>query len=135
MKHDAGATNPVTVYAHSVLVGKTVAGRAVQLACRRHLHDLETGPERGLRFDRAAVLRVLKFFSALRLPESGAAFGLLPWQAFVIGSIFGWMKQAANGWLRRFRVVYCEAGKGSGKSPMAGGLGLYGLVADGEAGA
>ena len=33
---------------------------------------------------------------------------------------------------RRFRTAYVEAGKGSGKSPLAAGIGLYGLVADGE---
>jgi phage terminase large subunit-like protein len=36
---------------------------------------------------------------------------------------------------RRFRRAYIEEGKGNGKSPFAGGLGLYGLTADGEAGA
>src|SRR5262245_66304799 len=45
------------------------------------------------------------------------------------------MKQTASRWIRRFRTIYCEAGKGSGKSPLAGGFALYGLVADGEAGA
>jgi phage terminase large subunit-like protein len=36
---------------------------------------------------------------------------------------------------RRFRRAYIEQGKGNGKSPLAGGIGLYGLTADGEAGA
>ena len=34
---------------------------------------------------------------------------------------------------RRFRVVYVESGKGSGKSPLAAGVGLTGLIADNEA--
>ncbi|MGV7119568.1 terminase large subunit [Sphingopyxis sp. 550A] len=37
--------------------------------------------------------------------------------------------------MRRFRRAYIEQGKGNGKSPLAGGIGLYGLMADGEAGA
>jgi len=135
VRHDTSRTNPVTAYAHRVLAGEILAGRAVRQACERHLRDLEAGPSHGLRFDRGAVTRVLKFFSAPRLPESGEPFTLLPWQVFVIGSWAGWMRQTASGWIRRFRTIYCEAGKGSGKSPLAGGFALYGLVADGEPGA
>jgi len=36
---------------------------------------------------------------------------------------------------RRYRRAYIEMGKGNGKSPLAGGIGLYGMMADGEAGA
>jgi hypothetical protein len=71
----------------------------------------------------------------LRLSDGqfdGKPFKLHPSQAFKLGSIFGWKK--ADG-TRRFRTVYIEEGKGNGKSPFAGGVGLYGLTADGEAGA
>jgi hypothetical protein len=36
---------------------------------------------------------------------------------------------------RRFRRAYIEEGKGNGKSPFAGGVGLYGMMADNEPGA
>jgi hypothetical protein len=36
---------------------------------------------------------------------------------------------------RRFRTAYIEIGKGGGKTPLAAGIGLYGLVADQERGA
>jgi len=42
-------------------------------------------------------------------------------QAFVIGSIMGWVD--ANG-VRGFREAYIETGKGSGKTPLAAGLWL-----------
>lgn len=58
-------------------------------------------------------------------------FELQPAQAFIVGSLFGWMRQDGT---RRFRRAYVEQGKGNGKSPMAGGIGLYGMLADGEAG-
>lgn len=45
----------------------------------------------------------------------------------------GW-KRVKDG-SRRFRRAYIEEGKGNGKSPFAGGLGLYGMTADGEPGA
>lgn len=59
----------------------------------------------------------------------GIPYELLDWQKFIVGSLFGW--KGPDG-LRRFRVAYIETGKGSGKSPLCAGIGLYGLMADGE---
>lgn len=126
--------DPVTAYARNVVAGKIVAGPHVRDACRRHLKDLEDGPARGLFFDRPAVARVLGFFrDVLRLnggEYEGLSYEVLGWQAFVLGSVFGWL--GSDGY-RRFRSAYVETGKGSGKSPLAAGIGLYGLTADGEA--
>jgi phage terminase large subunit-like protein len=123
-------------YALAVVAGKTVAGPHVRNACRRHLLDLETGAERGLAFDDDAATFAFEFFEGvLKLSEGqfeGRAFELHPSQAFIIGSLFGWKR--ADG-TRRFRRAYIEQGKGNGKSPLAGGIGLYGMVSDGEAGA
>ena len=134
-KHDTSATNPVTRYARAVVDGASVAGHAVRQACERHLRDLQDGPARGLRFSRAAVDRVARFFSALHLAEgihAGEPFTLQPWQTFVVGSLFGWIGPDGA---RRFRSAYLEAGKGSGKTPMSAGIALLGLVGDHEAGA
>jgi phage terminase large subunit-like protein len=120
---------PVKAYAESVVSGKIVAGWLVRLACERHLRDLVEGPKRGLRFDSAAAQRALDFFGFLMLPEGDRYFALAPWQQFVVGSIFGW--KGADGF-RRFRTAYIESGKGSGKTPIAAGVGLIGLVDDGE---
>lgn len=127
---------PVTAYAKAVLAGEIVAGPHVRNACRRHLRDWETGHERGLWFDYAAMDRVIGFFrDVLRLNGGqfdGKPFVLEPMQAFIVGSIFGWKR--ADG-TRRFRRAYLEMGKGAGKSPLAGGIGLYMMMADGEAAA
>jgi phage terminase large subunit-like protein len=126
----------VTDYANKVLSGEIVAGPHVRNSCRRHLLDLEVGGERGLYFDHAAAEFAFGFFEeVLYLSEGqfdGLPFKLQPSQAFIIGSLYGW-KQADG--RRRFRRAYIEQGKGNGKSPVAGGIGLLGLVADGEAGA
>lgn len=123
-------------YAESVVSGKIVAGPHVRNACRRHLKDLEDGSQRGLHFDCDAAQYAFEFFeSVLKLSEGqfdGLPFTLQPSQAFIIGSLFGW-KQADG--RRRFRRAYIEQGKGNGKSPLAGGIGLLGMTADGEAGA
>lgn len=126
--------DPVTSYARDVLAGKIVAGPHVRDACKRHMRDLEEAPNRGFFFDLEKVNRVVGFFrDVLRLNGGqfeGKPYEVLGWQAFTLGSLIGWVD--ADG-LRRFRIAYIETGKGSGKSPLAAGIGLYGLVADGEA--
>ena len=129
----ATSRDPVTAYARKVVAGKIIAGPHVRDACRRHLKDLEQGPERGLFFDLDAVDRALGFFRDVLVLNGGeyegVAYNLLDWQAFIIGSLFGW--KGPDGY-RRFRVAYIETAKGSGKSPLAAGTGIYGMVADGE---
>jgi phage terminase large subunit-like protein len=126
--------DPVTRYARGVVAGKIVAGPHVRDACRRHLRDLEDGPARGLFFDREAVARTIGFFRDVLVLNGGEYEGVpyepLGWQSFILGSLFGW--KGPDGY-RRFRVAYIETGKGSGKSPLAAGIGLYGMMADGEA--
>lgn len=95
--------------------------------------DLDIGHERGLRWDLRAAMRAINFFpDVLRLAQKfeGEPFALQPVQQFIIGSLFGW-KGGADG-ARRFRRVYIEMGKGNGKSPLAAGIGMYALLADGE---
>jgi len=129
--------DPTTTYARAVEAGEIIAGPHVRAACQRHLDDLVTGPERGLVWDVEGADRFFRFCrTVLRLSDGqfdGIPFELEPSQKFICGSIFGW-KWAKTG-KRRFRRVYSEQGKGNGKSPLAGALGNYGLVADGESGA
>lgn len=126
--------DPVTHYAQLVSTGEIVAGPHVRAACNRHLRDLETGHERGLVWDLEAARYAIGFFPAvLRLNGGkfeGKPFELGLWQGFIVGSLHGW-KWVATG-LRRFQIVYIETAKGSGKSPLAAGLGLFGMIADGE---
>lgn len=92
------------------------------------------GGKRGLVWNLEEANKAIRFFeSVLKLnggDYEGKPFLLLPWQKFVVGSTFGWY--GADGY-RRFRVCYVETAKGSGKSPLAAGVGMKGFVADGEA--
>lgn len=123
----------VTAYARSVVAGDTLAGPHVRAACQRHLDDLLTGHLRGLVFDLEKVARAIGFFrDVLRLnggEHEGKPFELQPWQAFIVGSLFGWLGPSGY---RRFRTAYIEIGKGNGKSPLAAGIGLYCLCSDDE---
>ena len=128
------SADPATAYARAVTEGTIVAGPHVRASCARHLADLDN--TRGLVWDADAAQRALGFFpDVLRLSEGqfdGEPFRLHPSQEFIVGCIFGWKR--ADG-TRRFRRAYVEQGKGNGKSPLAGGIGLYGMMADREAGA
>ncbi|SPO68119.1 terminase TerL endonuclease subunit [Pseudomonas sp. JV241A] len=126
--------DPATQYAEEVHSGQRIAGPDIRNACARHLRDLKEGPKRGLIWDLAEANKAIRFYrTVLKLNGGefeGLPFELLPWQKFIVGSIFGWKSE--DGY-RRFRVVYVESGKGSGKSPLAAGVGLKGLVSDNEA--
>jgi phage terminase large subunit-like protein len=132
------AIHRVDAYAADVLSGTVVAGPYVRLACKRHVEDRqrEGTPGWPYRFSADHADYAIAFFeTVLRLPdmvdEDGVPvpFLLKPWQAFVIGSLFGWVNERGK---RRFREAYLEIGKGNGKTPMAAGVGLLGLMADGE---
>lgn len=124
----------VTAFARDVLAGAIVAGPDVRNAAQRHLDDLVHGPARGLVWDVDAAARAIGFCEDVLCLNGGeyegSPFLLSPWQTFIVGSIFGW--KTTDGY-RRFRSVYIETAKGSGKSPLAAAIGLYGMVADGEA--
>ena len=123
----------VLKFARRVLQGRIIAGPYVRAACKRHLSDLKSGHKRGLVWNQEAADKAIGYFEdVLKLNGGdfeGKPFLLAPWQAFIVGSLYGWFLEDGQ---RRFRVVYIETGKGSGKSPLVAGIGLYGLASDGE---
>lgn len=134
-------THRVDRYAVDVDSGRIVAGPLVRLACDRHLRDRhaaakKSGHPLGLFFHTAAADHIVSFFEdVLRLPDTldedgdPIPFDLTPANTFIVGSIFGW--KMPDGY-RRFREAYIEMGKGNAKTPLLAGVGLYGLVMDGE---
>lgn len=122
-------------YIDDVMQGRVLVCRWVRLAVERHLHDLETGAERGLRFDADAGQHVIDFFQFLRHSKgewAGQVVHLEDWQQFILWVVFGWKR--ADG-TRRFRTAYEEVARKNGKSTCAAGMGLYLFFGDGEAGA
>lgn len=116
-------------------------GKYERLYLERHARDLELasrpeGHPRGLRFDPVAGERPVQFIEKFCRHHqgewAGKPFLLEDWQKELVRCAFGWLR--ADG-TRRFRVVYVEVPRKNGKSELAGGLGLYLTVADGEAGA
>jgi phage terminase large subunit-like protein len=104
--------SPVTDYAQCVVAGQIIAGEHVRLACQRHLDDLRRDD---VRFAPELAQRAIDFFGRLRQSKgrwAGDPLTLQPWQAFVVGSIFGWRQ----GELRRFRNAYVSVARKNGKA-------------------
>jgi len=128
--------HPAEKYAHDVRAGKVVVGKLVKLAVERYFNDLDTALDRGLVFNRKKAENGCRFFPDLLRHSKGKwrgqAFKLEPWQAFLIWNIFGWYN--ADG-TRRFNTCLLMVARKNGKTPLAAGVGLKMMVADGVAGA
>ena len=137
-------------YARDVGAGRIVAGELVRLACQRHLRDLATAEERGLRFDAEEAGWTIRLFPTVfrhykgewgpHGTQPGQPIELLPWEEFVVGSIFGWLRRNPDpahprAWVRRFTRAYVEVGKKAGKGVIAAGVGLKLAFFDDEPGA
>jgi len=85
-------------------------------------------------YDGRRALRAIRFFErVLKHPkENYAPFILLPWQRFILASIFGRLNESGD---RAIRRAYLEMAKKNGKSEFAAGIALYMLAADGESAA
>src|SRR4051794_26766011 len=130
------SVDPVSAYAWDVLQGRIVACRLVILACERHWRDVVAGESRGLTFRGDKAKFALAFFGKFLRHSKGEWAGkpmdLAPWQEFVLGSVYGWVRKDKT---RRFRTAYNEVARKSGKSQILAGVGLYGLVGEKEPGA
>jgi len=131
----------VDAYARAVRLGTVTAGPYVRQACARHERDRRQASAKGFRFNPAAADHVLGFIERwvclpdTRDPATGRPkpFHLEAWQAFIIGSLFGWQWTRGEGaGHRRYRNAFIEVGKGNGKTPMLAAIGLYGLMMDGQ---
>ncbi|CAM8633554.1 COG4626 Phage terminase-like protein, large subunit [Burkholderiales bacterium] len=134
-------------YAEQVVAGEILACRWVQRACQRQLDDLARfkGKASPYRFNPKLTDKVGRSFLPAdnlcafieRLPHvkgplAGDSIRLEPWQAFILTTVFGWVKPDGT---RRFRRSYIEVPRGNAKSTLSSAVGLYMLTADREGGA
>lgn len=90
--------------------------------------------------DHGAAMKAINFFADELKHIEGSARGepfiLRPWQAAIVGNIFGWKrKDEAGRTVRRFRKSLIFVPRGNGKTPLAAGIVLYAFYCDGEPGA
>lgn len=124
-------------YARDVSTGKVFACKWVKLACERQTEDLKKYARSGLyEWSKEEAGRICRFIELLTHTKgelAGQRVVLEPWQIFILTTVFGWRRRADGG--RRFRRVYIEVPRGSGKSTLSSGVALYCLLADHEPGA
>ncbi len=108
---------------------------AVWLTPFIHVPVPDDGAE--LRYSQESADRVFRFFGLLVFGQNewaGRPFELLPWQEQIVREFYGVQVRDDDGsWVRYRRFLYNEIPKKNGKSEFAAGLGLYHLLADGEA--
>ncbi|MDE8676461.1 terminase large subunit [Priestia aryabhattai] len=119
--------NRVTQYALDVIEGKIVTGKYARLACQRHLDDIESSKLAPYKFvfDEDEANRIIEFSETLILAEGEEqeTLKLADFQAFILGSLFGWVNKETG--YRRFRTSYVQLGRQNGKSLKNGILGTY----------
>lgn len=131
-----------TAYALDVTGGRVVTGTLVRKAAEKHLAMLDawrSGETPDLRWSARDANDACEFFGELRQYKgrwAGQPLQLLDWQAFCVGSIFGWQRRTPEfGWVRLYREAYISVARKNGKTTMCAGLGLWLLDYDGEAAA
>ena len=119
-----GIRDRVEGYVADVEAGRVVAGRWIYAAMRRWRSDMERAD---LYMQWAEVEAIAAHYRALTLvgDDSGRAFELHPWQAWVIANLWGWRYREDN--RRRTKLGILQVARGNGKTTMAAGLALYDL--------
>ena len=119
-----------TDYANKVVSGEIVAGKYIQLACKRYLEWFNK-----YEFRTDAVDRVTNFIGKLKHftgKHNGKPFVLLDYQYWMICNIFGFYHPNTD--RRVINYLYIELARKQGKTALAAAIALYMLIADGENG-
>lgn len=125
--------NPIREYWEEIECGEIVVGDKVRRTYKKLIHDMENPGEYFYSPHRAN--HIIEFFENFCYHSKGKFGGkkvvLELWEKAFLAAIFGFVD--ING-LRKYREAILIVGKKNGKSLIASGVGLYLLVADGEAG-
>jgi phage terminase large subunit-like protein len=122
-------------YVDGVMSGDIVVSKHVRHAVERHVKDVERSKKGSLpfSFNRSIADSAIGMFPILFRHTvgkyAGTPFNLSPWQAFIVGSIFGWKDDAGR---RRFRRAFVSLARKQGKSTLAAGIALLMATMDGE---
>ena len=120
----------------SVQSGQNPVNMWVKRAVERHLRDIEMAQDGPFFFDTDEVSAVLDMVTLFRHTKGQYAkmpFQLLPWQAFLVGSLYGWKKKSDG--TRRYSRAYIEVARKNGKTELAAVLGMVEAFLNGEFGA
>jgi len=122
-------------YIDDVISGKELVCVYIRQAVERHVSDLKD-TKSGFYFDDRTAqmyLEAAKLFKHSSGDYARTPFNLLPFQCFALYCLFGWKRKDTR--KRRFKRVYWETAKKSGKSEIAALIGLLCALLDKEDGA
>ncbi|USS86485.1 terminase large subunit [Fructilactobacillus cliffordii] len=108
--------DPATVYCFDVLDRKILTGYDIQLACFRHLRDLQiqNTDELPFYYDVEEVAHFLKFASICPEAESKRPVDLMDWQKFILSMLQGWRN--ASNQQKRFSNAIVSVARHNGKT-------------------
>lgn len=117
-------------YVDDVLSGKITVGKNIRLACERY-EEFKRNPE--YYFDEEDVQKKIRVVSKLKHftgKHNGKPFILLPYQQWIIASIFGFKYKSTG--LRVCKKVFLMLSRKQGKTALASAIGILCAIADGE---
>ena len=117
-------------YADDVINDRIITCKYVKQACERYLSFFEKYD-----FNTSKCDKVINFIKKLKHflgKHNGKPFILLPYQEWIIYSIFGFYHKETN--KRVTNYVYIELARKQGKTALAAAIALYMMIADGENG-
>lgn len=121
---DQPATPDPHAFPALVRDGKIPANKFIRLAVQRHYADLKRSD---VYWDGAEWERYMSLVGRLKIigghQLTGQPFQLLPWQAWVVGSMLCW--RVAETHERRFKAGWIECARGAGKTSLAATILLY----------
>jgi len=100
----------------------------IKKAVERHIRDLKRDD---IYFDENEANRHIKFTKLIPLVEyewAGKLIELMPWQEFLIGSIYGWKRKSNN--KRKYTMAYLQMPKKNGKTALAAILSIGNAIVD-----
>lgn len=121
-------------YVKAVQTGEVIVCTRTRQAIDRHVRDLEKAkcdPDFLYRFDSKKVDKIVTFIESLVMYEgkgAGKNLVLEPFQAFIVASLFGWVRNDTG--TRRFKKSFCFLARGNGKSPLMAAIALVSLLVD-----
>lgn len=118
-----------TKYCIDVLTNKQIAGYYIQLACLRHLKDLERSMngELDYNYNLKAVQSILSFAAICPNVDTGEPTQLMPWQEFILSQMFGWRDSLSN---KRFSRVILSVARGQGKTYLCSIISCYSFLVE-----
>lgn len=127
-------SNPILEYWEEIQSGKTVVSQKVYKTYKKIISDLNSKDSEWFYSEKRAN-HVIDFFEKYLRHSKGKMGGkpvlLELWEKAMLATIFGFVD--IEGY-RKYQKALLIVGKKNGKSLLSSGIGLYMLVADGEAG-